>query len=174
MNRMNWTDDDRAEHEALMNEAWGAGGTIRRQIDALLSGVRDAVQAQRAWAEEIEEEALRSGLGDHLKRWRKEANRIRAKRGDRVVDRPGVVGVRRASPDGVEVAVQLELDLMSLDELQVKRRENMRQIIAYSDNNAVIDALITLVESVPEATNPREAAETLGTTVNAWLMGEAA
>lgn len=171
--KRHWTEDDRDEYDALLVEA-SAAGTVRDQVDALRAGVRDAVQAQRVWAYEVEDEAMRAGLAAILKRWQKARRRMRAKRGDRVVDRPGVVGIRRAAVNGAEAAIQLELDLLTREELNAKRAEYLTQLRAYGDNLAVVDALRSLLDAAPEAANAREAAASLGTTVEAWLLGDAA
>jgi hypothetical protein len=165
-----WSPQDREEYEVACAEAWDHAEGTRERALHFLALVQDAAQAHRPWALSLLDEFLESGSASELKRWRKRTQRVVAVAHDgRVLDRPRVVGVVRQRDDGARYSDQTLYDLLTWEQIEEVHAGYLRQISAYRDNAYITSLLLELRNLAPAAMTPREAAELLGTTVDAWL-----
>lgn len=167
MNVKNWSPEEREEFEAACIEAWGSSVRQGERTEAFIDALRDARQAQRFWASDVLEEALRTGASSILKNWSKRQRIVITFEGE-VVSRPRMIGRRRDDGEGRGYTEQALLDSFTLDELRSKRTEYLAQIKAYRQNIAVIDQLIALCEATGCDT-PADAARALGVSVDDWI-----
>lgn len=163
-----WSAEERAEYDALVDEAWRSGKSTRERGEAFLSGLRDASQAQRTWADDVMLDAITRGSTAIIKADYKRANQVAIINDGRSIEKSRVIGIRRRSSSGAQLFEQTPFDYVTVDELDAKRREYMSNALAYSDNIAVIDKLLALC-TVGQSDVPANAAANLRTTVDAWL-----
>lgn len=170
-----WSQQDRDEYAAACAEAWDAGDSTRERGRHFRALVDDAVQAHRPWAMDLARQFAERGAQSELNSWRKSTRPLAAVAHDgRLISKTRVVGVPRLGPDGEVYITQALFDLMTFDEIVQKIREYERQSFAYRDNIQVAKRLLELQTAAPDALTPADAAARLGTTVDAWLMGEVA
>ncbi len=172
MNVITWSPEERAEYQALCEEAWAASDRQAQRINAYLAALHDAEQAQRFYAREVLAEAERRGAEALLKGWQKDRQRIAVAHDGRVLNRSRVVGTTRRDESGQTFATQTLFDLLTWDEIEAKVTEFSRQVRAYRDNIILAMRLLGLRDLAPESHTPDEAARSLGITVEDFLMDE--
>ncbi len=165
-----WPQEDRDEYEVACTEAWDSAEGTRERGERFLELVREAAdQAHRIWARDLLTQFEEHGAQAELKRWRKATRKVVAVAHDgRILSRPRVVGVQVQGESGAS-SVQMLWDYMTFEQIEQKIAEFLRQVSAYRDNIFVATLLLELRDLVPTAATPDEAAERLGTTVDAWL-----
>lgn len=164
-----WDQQARHEYEAARREAWESSDRQGERTDRFAEIIADAVQARRRWAMEVQAEAERVGYAANLKGWRKAQRTVAVSYKGEVITKPRTAGVRRSNDEGEQYATQTLFDLFTWDELAAKRKDYLQQVKTYSANVALIDRLLALRELAPSATNPGEAADALGTSLDEWL-----
>lgn len=168
-----WPQDDRDEYEVACSEAWDAGESTRERGDHFLRLVLDADQAGRVWAADLLRQFHEQGAQRELKSWGKANEPVVALAYDgRILSTTRLIGVRRRAEDGSSVSAQTLFDLLTWEEIETKIGEYLRQVSAYRDLIAIGTRLLELRDLAPGASTPAEAADKLGTTVDAWLMHE--
>jgi hypothetical protein len=172
MNKAPWSPEEHDEYEELLSDVWNEPGiSTRDRVKVFLTLLDDAVQGHRPWANDLERTCLELGAATHIKGWRKRQKEIVFDYQGQPLTRSAVVGFKRVSDDGSSFDEQRLIHYGTWDELIEKRREYLAQQLAYSANVAYLDRLLALHDLVPDAANPHEAAEALGTTVEEWLAG---
>ncbi len=165
-----WPQDDRDEYEVACAEAWDYAEGTRGRAERLVELIEDGVQAQRLWARDLLSQFVQRGAESELKTWRKRTQRVVAIAHDgRVLNRPRVVGVVRQADDGARFSDQTLYDFLTWEQIEEVRAGHLRQISAYRDNVYIESLLLELRELAPGTATPGEAADRLGTTVDAWL-----
>lgn len=163
-----WTAEERAEHDALVDEAWKSGKSTAERGQAFLDGLRDASQARRTWADDVMLEAITRGSTAILKADYKRANQVAVAYDGRRVEKSRLIGIRRRNASGALVFEQLAFDFADIAELNAKRESYLSNALAYADNITMIDKLLALCNK-GRADVPSIAADNLRTTVDAWL-----
>lgn len=163
-----WGSEERAEYDALVDEAWKSGKSTTERGQAFLDGLRDASQAHRPWADEVMLDAITRGSASIIKADYKRANQVAVMSDGRSLEKSRVIGVRRRTASGAQSFEQTLFDFVNAEELREKRKEYMANALAYSDNIAVVDKLLDLCER-GHSDIPANAAANLHTTVDAWL-----
>lgn len=169
--------DERPEHDALMLQAGYDPHTgkayptwqIKENLDQL---TRDAVQAGRRSFEYIREDATRDGLLAHWNAWNRERNSIRARVNNQEVRASGSRGTVQRDDDGRAVHQRLTWIQMSWEEVLEQGQGAATRIAAEQITRSIVAKLTELRDRVPDSTGPADAAERMGTTVEAWLAGE--
>ena len=167
-----WSEEERAEYEALMTRVLAATESMAERVDLMDRLLADAVQAQRFWASEVERESRRAGYASRIKRHEKERQTVLVAHNGALLTKPRVIGTTRRV-DGRAVAVQTLFDAMTWDELEAKRSDYLVQMRAYDTNIATIDRLLALRDLAPDSATPEEAAAEIGTDIDTWLGQEA-
>lgn len=175
MNIKNWTSNERLEHEELMDEICDETVDPGARAGLLRERVRDAVQANRFWASELEEHVELTGYRQYANRWAQKRKQVTLHRQGRApVTRSSVVGARADDGDGGIEYVQLDLADLTREQIEEGRRADLAMTRSYGDRIALRDAYLALLDLAPEASTPREAAAQIGTTVESWLGQEVA
>lgn len=170
MARRTWPEDERGEYEVACNDAWDSAKSTRERGERFRELVDDGVQAHRLWANDLLQEFLQRGAEAELKSWRNRTRRVVAVAHDgRILDLPRVIGVKVPSEDGAAYHQQELYDFLPFEQLEEKAKEYLSQARAYQDRLYVLTLLLELRDLAPGASTPQEAAERLGTTVDAWL-----
>lgn len=166
-----WSQQDRDEYAAACAEAWDSGDSTRARGEHFGVLVADAVQAHRPWAIDLTRQFALRGAQTELNSWRKSTRPLAALAHDgRVINTTRVIGVQRKDDDGSRYVTQALFDLLTFPEIEDKVTEYRRNEQAYRDNIAVATRLLKLRALAPAAATPADAAQSLGTTVDAWLM----
>lgn len=171
-----WDDDERVEYDEACSEAWHVSDRQSDRNDRMVEIITDAVQAQRQWAVDIRDDALRSGLAAKLKQWkRKQAKgEVTVAYNGEVLNTARLVGTKHRDDSGDTYHEQTLFDTMPWDELKEKRREDLRQRQVYDIRINTWDRLLALEELAPGASTPAEAVAQLGTTIESYLGEEVA
>lgn len=170
-----WSQEDRDEYNAACAEAWASGDSTGSRGRRLHEVIADAVQAHRPWALDLLRQFCERGAQAELKAWRKATFPMTAVSHDgRLISKTRVVGVERHHDDGGRYVTQALFDLMTFAEIEQKVRDYQSQVRAYGDNIDVARRLLKLRDLAPDAATPADAAASLNTTVDAWLMDEIA
>lgn len=166
--------EERALFSAAVDEAYARADSTPERADVLLGILRDAEQAHEPFAIHALQACLERGVSAEMTADKKRRSRVAVITHDgRLISKPAVIGLKRRASDGQTFDVQALFHTAEWDELREKKRAYLIQRQAYDDDVAVIDRLLTLEELAPGAVNPVDAARRLGTTVEAWLLGEA-
>lgn len=162
---------DRDAYIALIQEACDRTEGTGARVALVAAMVADAVQAHRPWAVTVQDDAMAAGFARDIKTHLKRA-RVVVALGDRRVSKTTVVGVRRRGLEGNECDQQLDLLVLTFDELRSKARWAAEQSQVFDDSRAMLARLLTLQDRVPAATTVEEALLALHVSMDAWL-GEA-
>ena len=174
MNRSGWTPEEREEYDSICTESWGVSASTRGRVAAFLERIHDARQAHRFFAGEVDAEMRRVGAARLLNRWHKANAQVTVSFDGRVLNKPRVIGTVRSDAEGRSFATQALFDFMTWGEIEEKIQEYAKQVNAYRANIALCLRLLDLHDAVPAAATPAQAAEALGTSVEAWLGEQAA
>jgi hypothetical protein len=172
VNFKNWSPEERDEYDAMLAEIVTSATDSGERADLMEAKMRDAIQAQRFWANDAEYHACRVGYLAQIKSYLKR-NRLLFSYEGLLISRPRVVGTKSVSESGETVHIQALIETLTFDELRQKRLEYLRQIRAYDENLALVDRLLALADMCPEASSPIDALKMLDLTVEDYL-GEAA
>lgn len=175
MNRGGWSDDDRVEFEALIDEALHEPVVADRR-DVFLTGLDDAVKAHRFWALDINSEIRHDGADRILKREQdRRRPRVPVAANGAILGRmPRVVGRRERDEDGKVIHQRSAFDYLTWDELRDKIDEYSRNRRQLDVEVIALRRLLTLRDLVPGAATPAEACDQLGITVEEFLAAEQA
>lgn len=176
MNKNAWSDDERAEFDALVDEALGRPAMADR-VDVFLAGLDAAgEQARRYWAADCLNDMRRRGAEKILKH-EQEVRRPRvpvADNGSVLGRAPREFGRTVRDVDG-KVSHQRELfDFLTWDELRDRRDQFAKNARALQVDMFTVDKLLALEQRADAAATPDEACRILGTTVEAYLADEVA
>jgi hypothetical protein len=169
VNFKNWSPEERDEYDAMLAEIVTSATDSGERADLMEAKMRDAIQAQRFWANDAEYHACRVGYLAQIKSYLKR-NRLLFSYEGLLISRPRVVGTKSVSESGETVHIQALIETLTFDE---QRLEYLRQIRAYDENLALVDRLLALADMCPEASSPIDALKMLDLTVEDYL-GEAA
>lgn len=172
MNTAAWSPEERAAYDRICAEAWDVDESTAERTEAFLSLINDARQAHQFFAGDVLDEALRRGAASLLKSWHKARRRVPVSFEGEVLSKPRVIGTTVVSDDGSVIHAQTLFDLWTWEQLEAKAREYAQNIKAFRANLHIVVRLLELRERAPEATNPAQACERLGTTVEQWLATE--
>lgn len=173
MNVHSWTPDERAEYDALVSESLTTSKATRERTAHFLDGLSDAEQAQRRWAVEVARSLKETGAASHLKRAEKAANQAAVSYRGEVVAIPRTIGIKTPDASGATVDQQMLFDYIPFDRLEDKAKEYVTNLRANRRNLDTVLRLLDLRTQVPEAATPAEACGKLGTSVDAYLLGQA-
>lgn len=168
-----WTEDERAEYEKAADDAWAAGKNSRERSVAWLRFLRDAEQAQKAWAIEVLDDSLRDGAWRRLKGERRSRVQHNLAFAGDVIAMPGIGGVVKKTETGREYE-QLSFIDMTRDQLLAKQREYEATAFAARRNKHLVRRLIALLDSAPKAKTAREAARNKRIDIEKYLGSDAA
>jgi hypothetical protein len=175
VNQKTWTAEDRDEFDRICYESEAEGESTGERAQFMGDKIDDAVQAHRVFARDAHREALTRGYLSIFKGWQKSQQKpVVVAHDGQLLNKPRVIGTNRARDDGSVYYQQTMFDFMTWEELAKKRYEYLTQIRAYRGNVATVDKLLALRELAPNANTPAQAAEVVGTTLEAWLGEEAA
>lgn len=175
MNKLSWSADDRAEFDALVTEAL-AESEVAVRIDVFVDGLDDAEQAQRHWARDVLHHFRRNGANALLKSEQQlRRPRVPVTHDGMVIGRmPREAGLKTRDDEGKVVHQRGLFEYLTWDELRAKIDEFSRMRRSLDVDIIAIRKLLTLESMVPEASNPAEACDQLGTTVERFLSEERA
>lgn len=159
-----WGDDEVSEYEALISDTLTHSRNLRERVRFLENGIVDAQQAGRPWARDLERAATWHGLTALIKR---EARTVVSVRGRSV---NATVGITRETEDGPE-QLQLDLVLLTRDDLIVTAEWYRSQVGAYNRKIATNAALLDLLEKHAEAVTVGDALEAEGLDLQGYLDG---
>lgn len=176
------TPEERHEYDDLMYEAgYDEAGKARPSHEigpSVVAMLRDAAyQANRTWAGYILDHLTESAALNRWKQWAKQREIISVRTNDGeedeaiTVSKPAAMSVRKRDLDSGRSYNQMTIwDDMSRDELlQVIASAGSR---IRTDTETILTArrLVALIDRVPEAETPGQAARSLGTDVAAYLV----
>lgn len=172
MNFKTWGPEERAEYDAMLDEIISSASDTGERADLMEAKMRDAIQAQRFWANDAEYHACRVGYIAQIKSYLKRT-RVMFSYDGSIISRPRFVGARAKTESGEVFYTQALIETLTFDELREKRLDYLRQIRAYDENLALVDRLLALADMCPKASTPNDALKLLNLTVEDYL-GEAA
>lgn len=161
--------EERAEFDALCSDAEQSATSTAERVEEFRRRIHDARQAHRFYASDVLDEAEVRGLASIFKGWQKRQRIPFVTPDGREVAKPRVIGVGQTDDEGRRYSTQTLFDLLTREEIEAKIAEYAAQVRAFRDNIAVCLRLLELLDAVPTAATPAEAAELLGTTVEAFL-----
>lgn len=135
--------------------------------------LNDAVQAHRPWANDLEQQLLRSGIAKEIKRYQ-DRHRVGVAYHGRVVSMPRVQGVKARRDDGSTYEARALIEFQPWEQIAEKRLEAIRMRRTYTEKIAHYDRLLALRDLAPEAATPVEAATSLGIDLDEYLGREEA
>lgn len=171
--------EERPDHDALMLEAgydpytgkaypaWRIKENLGRMID-------DAIRAGHRWAQYVADDALLDGLSRHWTAWNTEQKRVKARVDGREVQASGSRGSRQRDENGKVVHQRLTWIQMEWAEVFQQEEDALMRIGAERITVSIARKLAELRDRAPDSIGPADAAELLGTTVEEWLLDEAA
>lgn len=170
INRNTWSWEERREFDEVLERVVASSRNGHERVDLFDSLLNDALQAHRVWAHDIDRHARRDGLAAEIRRYQDRNRALMSHLGE-LLNLPRVQARRIRSDDG-DVFYQRELiELFSWEQLAEKRTEALKARGTYTQKVAHYDRLMALRDLAPESATPAEAAEMLGTTIEAWLVG---
>lgn len=164
----NWDDDERAEFDLAVEMAWRAGRNSHERGAEFLRIVRDAEQAQRRWATEVIDSALRDGMWKRLKEHHKAIAPLLVAFAARTYSMSRIGGVARQTASGTTFE-QLAFIDMTREELLAKQDEYETTAFAARRDKYLISRLIALLDQEPTALTPSDAATRLGIDIEEYL-----
>jgi hypothetical protein len=168
IDRAGWSDDERSEYDALLEEVVSATTDSAERLDLFEERIDDAIQAHRPWASEVDSACRRFGMGKEIARY-EARNRVLVSWEGRVLSLPAIQA-RKVKTDSGQVTYQRELiELWSWPQIVEKRSEALRSANAYTEKVAHYDRLLALQVLAPESDSPRAAAEQLGLDLDEFL-----
>jgi hypothetical protein len=177
-----WTDDDHREFDLVVATALEAKND-RERTTAFVRLVKKYETAHEKknrelksrgadpecnWAAEVLYRAMQDGMWTRLKDEIKRRKKLRVQFGGHRRTVSGIGGAIRKTQTGVEFE-QLELQLMSRDELLTKVGEHQRMQEAARTNEYVATKYIELIDQVPGASCAKDAASELGIDLDEYL-----
>jgi hypothetical protein len=173
INRPDWSDAERAEYLALLDEVTRATTNTAERLDDFEAKLADAVQSHRAWARDVERACLRRGLAGEIKAYHDERQRALVSHDGRLLDLPKVQS-RRLRVDGELTYDRALIEVWTWEQVIDKRAEAIRSRRKYDDRIAFFDRLLALQSLCPESVSPADAAVQLGIDLDDFLGREAA
>jgi len=125
------------------------------------------------WARRVLLDCEQRGAAYILKAVMKEGRTVAVSHDGRLITKTAYLGVKRYDGEGKAYHTQALFQMMSRDELLAKRNVALTGKRAYDVILSQLDGCLALLDAVPGAATPQDAAEKLGTTVEQWLIGEA-
>jgi hypothetical protein len=165
-----WSDVDNDEFDEAMREVIASSKRTPDRIAAFISIWRDAIQAQRRWAMDLEADILRRG-SNAVVTWFVQQQKVMFSHDGEQLTKNAVVGIRRTTETGEKWIEQALIEVSSWDAIEAKRQEYLKQERAYSTNAAMCDKVLALQDLAPGSANPREACEAMGTSFDEYLGG---
>lgn len=169
MNVKTWSPEERAEYDELLDDVCESSNVTRDRVARFLAGVDSAKQAHRWWATDVLNEIRARGAASLINAFNKARQRVFVAHDGRVLERSGVVGIKRHTPNGDVYVVQALIYTATREELLRKRSEYLSQIKAYDGNVEIVDKLLALLDLAGDCATPEDAAKKLGITVDGWL-----
>lgn len=170
MNVSAWSPEERDEYEALLFEVISEARQSGERVRLMEAKMADATQAHRAWVQDANRDALRTGYASQIKSYLKR-NRVALSHDGLILSRPRVIGTPKVTGEGKTFYEQALIELKTFDELRAKRSDYLAQIRAYDANVALIDKLLALADLAPGAGTPAEAALLLDIDIDEYLGG---
>lgn len=165
-----WDAEARAEFRDLMHDICNATPDTGQRRNALVDALPDLLQSHRYWPHDLERRMLHVGALDIVREF------ARAER-TRPVMAPGVSATKsgvlslKVKNDAGEMWNQLTIfEIATFEQIAAKRREYLKLARSYNENVAFLDRLLALHELAPDASNPLEACEELGISMDEYLM----
>jgi len=172
------SNEDRAEYESLMQQAWGDNGHTVVTAEAASHMRRllvEAEQAGRPWASVILDAALASGLQSIGKKWLKNRSLVPvAYDGSLLGSTTTRVGVTHRDAAGSAINEQRLFQFLTWDQLISKQDRVRAQIRAIGISHTAITKLLLLRERFPDSAGPGEALELAGLSVKDYLAADEA
>lgn len=165
-----WSDVDNTEFDEAMTEVILSSKRTPDRIAAFLSVWKDAIQAQRRWAMDLEAEILRRG-SNAVVTWFVQQQKVMFAHDGEQLTKNAVVGIRRTDGAGEKWIEQALIEVCAWDAIEAKRQEYLKQERAYSENVAMCDKVLALHDIVPTAATPHEACVEMGTSFDEYLGG---
>lgn len=166
-----WDDDERAEHDLVVEMTWRENGNAAR-TDAFLDALHDAEQAHRQWAVDLLNACLRDGAWKYLKDSHRAMNPHKVDFGGQTRSVSRLAGVTRKSGERY-INDYLPMADMTWDELAAKEEEHKRTEHAARLNRWAVTRLLSLRDLAPDTATPREAARHLGLDLDDFLAASA-
>lgn len=165
-----WDVEARAEYRDFMHDVCNASPDTGRRRNALLDRLPGLLQSNRYWVSDLERRLLYLGALEVVREF------ARAERTRPVLipgsgaSKSGVLSVKVKSAAG-EIWNQLAaFEIITFEQIAVKRREYLKAARSYNENVAFLDRLLALHEMAPGATSPSGACEELGISIDEYLM----
>lgn len=171
MKRAAWSSKEIEEHDQLLDEACKSP-LARDRIETFLAGIEDGIQAHRKWAKDVERTIRSTGAGNYIKTFRKQYRSINVAFNGKILTKPAERGTTEIDDEGQKVNVRKLFYTWTFDQIRTKRGEYLKQIRSYTVDVATMDRLLAMVDLAPDAATPEDAAKTMRTTVEAWLLDE--
>lgn len=166
--------DERAEWAEMLDESLnGSRQADQPAIDRLEAMLAQAERAGRVWPGVLQRQWLREGCRTALKDHAKAQARVEVAYNGRVVTKSARRGVRVIGPDGTHQWQQKLFASMTWDEFDESRKLNLEQIESLRINEVAAQRIAALRVLVPDSTGPQDAADRLGTSLEAVLADAA-
>lgn len=189
MDRRYLNEEERADHDALMEEA-GYGAPVAALITGapyeswqptpyssdqikgnLVRMIDDARQGgQRQWAHHLYDDAVADGLLSHWKAWNNNDRKLKVFHNGLVLPARAVRGIRRRDESGAVVHQQEFWAEMSWDEVIQEITKADARIAAEQVTKSIAVKLLKLKVQVPDSATPGEACRQLGMDIQSYLL----
>lgn len=168
-----FTKKDEDEFEAACKDAWESSEISGERYAKFVEFIEDSIQAHREWGIWTQRMIMHAGAANVLKSWKKSQETVVYLASSGPKTKSQVWGVKRLSGEGVEYETQVLFTMLTVDELQVKKFEQLRLSKTYSESAQMFSALIDFCLAFGART-AEEAAIKSGISVQDWLEGKAA
>lgn len=168
-----WTDDDKAEWEAALDEALALRNSAE-QAARLSEIIDDARRSMRTWAEDKLDEAIRLGCAEMVKRAAGRRRRVLVAHNGRMLNRPAIRGVTARRGDGEKVFQRRLFIEMTFAEVEEVISTSTRHIRGEFDNIAVARKVLALADLAPGTETVAEACDALRLDLDVYLATEQA
>lgn len=168
-NKAAWGADEHDEFDRLVGDALSVDASTSARAQVFREGIEDAIQAQRPWAREVQQDALKRGYLAIYKQEARKGTVLVEVRGVQI-EKPSQVSVRKTSAEGVPLYQLAFYEVMTREQVHEKRREYIKQIRAYDSNVALMDKLTAMLDAA-DTDDLETAAAKLGVSVEDWISG---
>lgn len=163
--------EERAEWALMLDESLnGSRQADQAAIDRLEVAMESAAASGRLWPQIVERQWLREGMRLTLQAYTKEQDTVLVGWQGRQVSKSARRGVRVVDEQTGRTSWQQKLfEQMTWEQFDGWRENNQTQIESLQINEVMASKIAALRVLAPESTGPQDAAEQIGTTLEAVL-----
>lgn len=167
-----WSDQEREEWRDLLADVCAATKNSGERKRLYASGLRDALQAQRPWAQDVDDDARMTGYGTQITTFSQAPSRALVSYKGELLNKPLSLGTRQRDERGAVMHQQELIEVWSWDLVEQKIQDYSKRIAAYKADMYLMLRLLDLRDKFPDSANPKDACSRIGKTVEEFLGTE--